>query len=277
LPPFNPRALRDEAYRSFIELIRANMRHAGGLRIDHVMALQQLYWIPAGQPPSEGAYVRYPLDDLVGILALESQRNRCLVVGEDLGTVPAGFRERMAEAHILSYRVLYFERDANGFLPPERYPKLALAVAGSHDLPTLHAWWDSSDLKLKESLDLFPTAEDEDRAWTERRRDIAQLADALRRAGLAGTAAIDAEAFNQAAHRFLARSTAAIALAQMDDITDETSPVNVPTTSDQHPNWRRRLSLTLDEIVEHPRFAALVQAFRDERDPSRTVPKLSDP
>jgi 4-alpha-glucanotransferase len=102
LPPFHPRALRDEAYASFIELVRANMRHAGGLRIDHVMALQHLYWVPKGQSPASGAYVRYPLDDLVGILALESHRNRCLVVGEDLGTVPEGFRERMAAAGILS-------------------------------------------------------------------------------------------------------------------------------------------------------------------------------
>jgi glycogen operon protein len=110
LPPFNPRALREEGYRSFIELVRANMRHAGGLRIDHVMALQHLYWVPRGSTPADGAYVAYPLDDLVGILALESRRHQCLVVGEDLGTVPEGFRERMAAANILSYRVLFTAR-----------------------------------------------------------------------------------------------------------------------------------------------------------------------
>jgi 4-alpha-glucanotransferase len=120
LPPFHPRALREEGYRSFVELVRANMRHAGGLRIDHVMGLQHLYWVPQGQKPSAGAYVRYPMEDLLGILALESHRQRCLVVGEDLGTVPEGFRERMAAADILSYRVLFFEQDGStgDFLPP---------------------------------------------------------------------------------------------------------------------------------------------------------------
>jgi 4-alpha-glucanotransferase len=137
LPPFHPRALREEGYRSFVELVRANMRHAGGLRIDHVMGLQHLYWIPEGKPPSGGAYVQYPIEDLVGILALESHRHHSLVVGEDLGTVPEGFRERMAQANILSYRTLFFEQnmETGDFLAPEEYPRRALAVVGSHDLP----------------------------------------------------------------------------------------------------------------------------------------------
>jgi malto-oligosyltrehalose trehalohydrolase/4-alpha-glucanotransferase len=161
LPPFHPLVLRQQAYRGFIDLIRANMRHAGGLRIDHVMGLQHLYWVPAGQPPSEGAYVRYPMEDLLGILALESQRHHCLVVGEDLGTVPEGFRERMAAANILSYRVLFFEQDATtgDYSPPGNYPRLALAVVGSHDLPTLHGWWQGRDLDLKADLKLFPRRE----------------------------------------------------------------------------------------------------------------------
>src|SRR5262249_16240782 len=139
LPPTDPYILRQQGYRSFIELIRANMRHAGALRIDHVMGLQRLWWVPAGKQPADGAYVTYPMKDLIGILALESHRRRCLVIGEDLGTVPEGFREHMAEANILSYRVLFFEQDgASGeFLPPANYPRSAIAVAGSHDLPTL--------------------------------------------------------------------------------------------------------------------------------------------
>jgi 4-alpha-glucanotransferase len=265
LPPFNPRALRQEAYRSFVALVRANMRHAGGLRIDHVMGLQQLYWVPKDRSPTHGAYVRYPLRDLIGILALESQRHRCLVVGEDLGTVPSGFRNCMADANILSYRVLYFERDGDGYAPPEDYPMLAAAVAGSHDLPTLRAWWDGSDLTLKESLHLFPTDEDAQIARSERARDRRDLLRAFERAGLDHDPAMDADQFIHAAHRFLARSAAALALIQMDDITNENTPVNVPTTTGEHPNWRRRSSSTLEQLARQPRFAILTQIFRGER------------
>lgn len=264
LPPFDPRTLREEGYRSFVDLLRANMRHAGGLRIDHVMALLQLYWIPQGKSPQDGGYVQYPIDDLVGILALESHRQECIVVGEDLGTVPEGFRERMTAANILSYRVLFFERDAEGFLPPDRYPELAVAVVSSHDLPTLHAWWDASDLELKSRLDLFPSPEDERTVRAERGRDKAQLRQALRREGLIGEA-LDARTLYPTAHAFLARSRCALAMAQIDDITDETNPVNVPTTSGEYPNWRRRLSLTLEQIAKSPRLAQVAKNFEAER------------
>jgi len=270
LPPFNPRMLRDEAYRSFIDLVRANMRHAGGLRIDHVMGLQQLYWVPKGQSPTQGAYVRYPLDDLVGILALESHRHRCLVVGEDLGTVPEGLRERLAEANILSYRVLFFEKDESRFAPPNRYPRLALAVTGSHDLPTLRAWWEGTDLNLKEELHLFPTPEHARGAWEERKQDREKLVKAFRRAGLTGEAEMEVEGLIHAAHAYLARSKSALAVAQIDDICDEAAPVNVPSTSDEYPNWRRRQSLTLEQLAEHPRFASLCDIFRQERSDLRT-------
>jgi 4-alpha-glucanotransferase len=264
LPPFHPMALREEGYRGFIDLVRANMRHAGGLRIDHVMGLQQLYWVPQKRSPREGTYVEYPIDDLVGILALESHRQRCLVVGEDLGTVPAGFRERMAAANILSYRVLYFERDAQGFVPPERYPENALAVVSSHDLPTLRAWWDTSDLDLKAKLKLFPTAEDRRTARRDRTRDLAEFRQALRREGIAQES-LERDGLFTAAHVFLARTPCIIATVQMDDITDETEPVNVPTTSDGRGNWRRRPSLTLEQIARGDRLAQISRIFAAER------------
>jgi 4-alpha-glucanotransferase len=267
LPPFHPRALREEGYASFIELVRANMRHAGGLRIDHVMALQHLYWVPKGRSPADGAYVRYPLEDLVGILALESQRNRCLVVGEDLGTVPAGFRERMAEAGILSYRVLFFEKGESGFLPPEQYPDLALAVVGSHDLPTLRGWWEGADIDLRNRLHLFPDADAVCAARAERAEDRRQLRDALDQEGLLSPdRAEDTEAVVEAAHRFLARSRSGLAIVQIDDLTGEVEPVNVPTTSDEHPNWRRRLSLSVEELARHPRFLTVTAAIAAERE-----------
>ena len=183
LPPFHPRALREEGYRSFIELVRANMRHAGGLRIDHVMGLQHLYWVPQGRSPQPALMSGIRWRICIGILALESHRHRCLVVGEDLGTVPEGFRERMAEANILSYRVLFFEREpeTGAFLPPSAYPELALAVVGSHDLPTLRGWWEGRDLDLKEQLGLFPEPGEASRQRQTRERDRIQLLEALRR------------------------------------------------------------------------------------------------
>jgi 4-alpha-glucanotransferase len=268
LPPFHPRALREEGYRSFIELVRANMRHAGGLRIDHVMGLQHLYWVPQGEKPSAGGYVRYPMEDLIGILALECHRHECLIVGEDLGTVPEGFRERMAEANILSYRVLYFEQEAQtgAFLPPTAYPAQALAVVGSHDLPTLRGWWEARDLDLKEELGLFPRPGEASRQRQMRERDRMQLLKALRKEDLL---LIDEEpdipTLSRAVHAFLARTPSVLAMAQIDDLTDEADPVNVPATSDEHPNWRRRLSMTLDELAARPRFVDIAAIFRAER------------
>ncbi|WP_270935913.1 4-alpha-glucanotransferase [Falsiroseomonas oryzae] len=266
LPPFHPRALRAEGYRSFIELVRANMRHAGGLRIDHVMGLQHLFCIPSGCRPAEGAYIAYPLDDLVGILALESQRARCLVVGEDLGTVPGGFRERMAAAGILSYRILSFEQeDATGaFHPPEAYPRSALAVLGSHDLPTMRGWWEGRDIALKARYGLVTDAE---AAWQRdlRARDRAMLLEALRTAGLLGPQAPDIDALSRAAHGFLARSAALLAVAQLDDLLDEPEQVNVPSTILEHPNWRRRHAVPVEALSGHPGLETVAAIFRAER------------
>jgi len=265
LPPFHPNALRKERYRSFIDLLRANMRHAGGLRIDHVMGLQQLYWVPEGSTPAEGAYVRYPREDLIGILALESHRNRCLIVGEDLGAVPAGFRERMAQARILSYRVLFFEKNEEGFIPPNCYPGLSLAVVGSHNLPTLSAWMSASDLALKAELGLFPSAKLMKEAHAVRLEDRRALLSAFKKRGLAADPGMPMTEFADAAHAFLASSTSAITMVQIDDITHETTPVNVPTTSTEHPNWRRRLSMSLEEIADHPHFHRLSRQLSEAR------------
>jgi len=252
LPPFQPDALRSEAYFSFIQLVRANMRYAGGLRIDHVMGLQHLYCIPDGEEPSRGAYVRYPIDDLVGILALESQRHRCLVVGEDLGTVPDGLREKMADANILSYRVLFFEQDGDTgeFTMPGEYPRLAVAVAGNHDLATLRGWWEARDLDLKASLGLYPS-EYEITAQRDRRgRDREAILKAFRSQGvLPRDEEISVEQFAFAAYKFLAHTGSVLVVAQLDDMTGEIDPVNVPGTSQEHPNWRRKYQMTLEGLA----------------------------
>jgi 4-alpha-glucanotransferase len=260
LAPLSPGALRDRAYEPFIALLRANMRHAGILRVDHVMALRRAFWIPRGAPAAEGAYVRYPLDEMLGILALESVRNRCAVVGEDLGTVPEGFRECMQAAHALSSRVFYFERDWSdeSFLPPERYPRLAAASVGTHDLPTLGGWW-IGDRSANE----------------DRERDRFLLVDALERAGAidaagaarlrndarkGGTLAVVPE-LATTAHRFLAATPSMLVVVAIEDVLHETGAVNVPGTFDEHPNWRRKRSLLLERIEADGRLTQTGRIF----------------
>ena len=271
LPPFNPHALREEGYARFIELLRANMRHAGAIRIDHAMALQHTFWIPEGMPPTEGAYVAYPMDDLLGILALESRRNRCLVVGEDLGTVPEGFRERMAEAGVLSYRVMFFEwTEDGGFKGPDDYPYLALATVGSHDLATLRGWWEGRDIDLKEDKKLYPAEGEAAKQRERRREERARLIEALRAANLPLPASFGPESayddtLGHAVHAFLARTNAAIAMVQLDDLTAEREQVNLPGTVDQYPNWRRKLSLSLEELADAPAASALASILAASR------------
>ncbi len=268
LPPFNPRALRAEAYASFVELIRANMRHAGGLRIDHVMGLMHLWCVPEGCGADAGAYVDYPFEDMLGVLALESHRQTCLVVGEDLGTVPEGFRETMAEANVLSYRVLFFEQDFDDgtFVLPGDYPEKALAVAGSHDLATLRGWFAGRDNTVKARLGLFPSeavaAEQEDRRARDRDLLMTVLAD---RGHLPENGEPDAESFAEAAHAFLAETSSALAMVQLDDLTGETEQVNVPATVTENPNWRRKYRLGLEEIEAGGLLRSGMAAFAARR------------
>ena len=157
MPPLNPRALRAAGYRPLTQMLRANMRHAGALRIDHALGLRRLFWIPRSGGPKDGAYVYYPVEEMLGVVALESQRNRCLVIGEDLGTVPEGFSEMLQSRGILSYRLLYFMRGPKGaFLPPSAWPRDALAQVSTHDLPTLTGFWRGRDIDTKHELSLFP-------------------------------------------------------------------------------------------------------------------------
>jgi 4-alpha-glucanotransferase len=276
LPPPNPFAMRDQGYRSFIEVLRANMAHSAAIRIDHAMALQRLYWIPASACAADGSYVQYPLEDLLGIVALESVRHRCLVIGEDLGTVPPGFRERLARAGILSYRVVFFEQEAgsNDFIPPEAYPRHALAVLGSHDLPTLRAWWEGSDLDLKGRLALYPNAALAEQARRTRALERDRFTQRLRATGLIGPGSPEPATLAVAAHEFLARTASALALAQLDDVIQEREPVNVPGTSDEYPNWRRRLSVPVENLASDVNWQAIVERLRGARqraeDSSRT-------
>jgi 4-alpha-glucanotransferase len=261
LPPFNPASLVERAFAPFINLVRANMRYAGGLRIDHVMGLQRLYCIPEGCSPLDGAYVNYPIDDLIGILALESHRHRCLVVGEDLGTVPEGFRERMADANILSYRVTFFEQREDGcYVPADQYPELSVSVAGSHDLPTLKNWLEGDDIDLRASLGLYPS---ENETQTQRDFRASQKSAIFDRLKLDTSSEI--KAFTDAVHGFLGKTSSMLAMAQLDDLVGEADPVNVPGTSTEHANWRRKYAVELEQIARHAGLCAALDPLKAQR------------
>ena len=277
LAPINPLALCRRGFAPVIAALRANMRHAGILRIDHVMSLQRLYWIPSGCPATAGAYVNYPFHDLLRLVALESRRQGCAVVGEDLGTVPDGFRETMQRASVLSYRIFMFERRGDGgFIAPGDYPPLAAASAATHDLATLKGFWLGRDIEWRRRLGLYPDAAAEATEADERRRDRRQLLEALGGEGLLapgrfaeflpddGEPAYGAE-LGEAILAYLARARARLMLVQIEDVAGEAEQANLPGTTEAHPNWRRRLSARLEEVLAGPemaRVAALVTAAR---------------
>lgn len=272
LPPFVPHRLRDVAYAPLIDILRANMKHAGALRIDHVMGLMRVFWVPAGIAATEGAYVHYPFEDMLGIVALESQRNRCLVIGEDLGTVPDGFRPRLAECGVLSYHPLMFERSQDGnFRLPAEVPQQALVAAGTHDLPTLCGYWKGEDIEIRNELKLFPCEEVRQHLITERGWDRGRMLWALEREnllppGVSKEAAEISPATVAALHAYLARSPAQIMVIQPEDIFGVIEQPNLPGTLEhQHPNWQRRLPLSIEKWASQASFAAITAAVQAER------------
>jgi (1->4)-alpha-D-glucan 1-alpha-D-glucosylmutase len=271
LPPPDPLAWREQAYAPFIEMLRANMRHAGALRIDHILGLMRLYWVPAGMSAKDGAYVRYPWRELLAVLAAESREQRCLVVGEDLGTVPQGLRESMMDCGLLSYRLLYFERDGDGFRAPDEYPREALVAVGTHDLPPLAAFWHGDDIALRETLGLWPTPEQRDAEQVNRGAARAALADALRRQHLLADDRVPDEAPAEAIYRYLARTPSRLLIVQVEDVLGLRTQINVPGTIDEHPNWRQRLPVTVEELLAHPTLEAVARALNEERGNGRQV------
>jgi 4-alpha-glucanotransferase len=252
LPPLDPRALKRGGYAYFIDLVRAGFRHAGALRIDHVMGLFRLFWIPQGVSGRDGAYVRYPAEDLLGILALESVRHRALVVGEDLGTVPEEVPSRLAKWGVLSSKVLYFERESDGtFKRADRYPALALATANTHDMPTLAGFWSERDIELRRELGLIAAGEEEARARAERDRDrgaLVQLLDEERI--LPGGAPQSSAELRAAVHGFLWRTPSQLVGLALDDLAGETEAVNVPGVGgDRYPSWTRKMRADLEAIT----------------------------
>ncbi len=248
LAPFNPARLRAAGYGPFIETIRASLRHAGGLRLDHVMGLFRLWWIPHGNRPEAGAYVRYPSEELLEIVAIESHRAAAPVIGEDLGTVEPRVRTRLRKAGILSYRLAWFE-------PPKReaYPELAMAAATTHDLPTLAGVWTGSDLADASRAGLRPN-----------RDEIAQLRKkAAELSGLGPEAPAD-EVIARV-HEWLAGVRSRLVVATLDDAVAAAKRPNMPGTVTQWPNWSIPLPVLLEDLEAHPLVNRIVAAMRVER------------
>ncbi|HEY7530576.1 MAG TPA: 4-alpha-glucanotransferase [Gemmatimonadota bacterium] len=255
LPPVDPGGLARTGYRYWRELLRSAFAHAGALRIDHVMGLVRQFWIPAGRPGSEGAYVRYPADAMLGILALESRRHRALVIGEDLGTVPEGFRAELGRRGVLSSQVLPFETDPSGeFRPSRSWSAHALATANTHDLPPLEGFWEGRDLVLRRDAGQIAPGDAFRDAALRRWREREALARRLAEEGCipaAGALPPDGAWPDLAAavHAFLAKTPAPLVGAALDDLAGETDPVNLPGVGpDRHPSWTRRMRRPLAEL-----------------------------
>ena len=244
-------------YQPFIQTIRAALRHAGGLRIDNVMGLFRLFWVPCGLTPAEGAYVRYPADDLLAIIALESQRARAVIVGEDLGTVEAGVRERLAEHAVLSYRVLWFEEG-----PPATYPRGAMAAITTHDLPTIAGAWTGSDLEAQRHCGLQPN----EPAMEAMRTQLAEMTGCTRETPVTEVIA--------RTHARLSEAPSVIVTATLEDALAVEARPNMPSTTDQWPNWSVALPGGLESLERAPGARTIAAALQAGR---RAPPRASTP
>ena len=254
-PPPDQRRHLEDGYRLYAESIRKSMRHGGALRIDHVMRLFRLYWIPEGHDATRGAYVRDRAEDLVGILALESVRNRAFIVGEDLGTVETEVRQKLAAAGVLSYRLLIFERTAKGFREPAEYPAQALTSTTTHDLPTIAGFWLGTDIEARLKAGTIDQSSFE-KQNRERTRDKQHLLDSLFEHNLlppdyerdaSRIPELSGELHN-AVEGFLAGTPCVLWLVNQEDITKETHQQNLPGTTGEYPNWSLKMRWSLEEL-----------------------------
>jgi len=255
LPPFIPHRLRAAGYEPFIQTIRAGFRHGGGLRIDHVMGLFRLFWIPQGMTAAQGAYVRYDADEMLAIVALESERAKACVVGEDLGTVEESARDKLSAHNILSYRLLWFEKNH-----PRTYPREALAAVTTHDLPTIAGLWTGSDLAKQEQIELKPNKESTD-----------EICKRLRRL----TNLTDKASVNEVIERTyekLAQAPCRIVTAALDDAAEVEERPNIPATmGEQNPNWSLALPISIEELMERQLPQQIASVLKREGPVTRTI------
>lgn len=273
LTPINPIELRHQGFKPFIDALRSNMRHAGAIRIDHVLGYMRQYWVAPGKKADQGIYITFPFEDLLRIIALESRRDNCVVIGEDLGTTPDGFGSIMAAAGLLSYKILFFERWESGlFQRPENYPAQSMVTVSTHDLPTLAGWWTGNDLKWRSELNLYPDEimgnQDRQNRINDREHLIAAMLDMgtldANQIPPSAPAKMNAE-LALAVQSFLAKSPCRIQMIPMEDALNMYEQVNIPGTIDEHPNWLQRLSLDLEQIWQQPSMQDLIKVMQRER------------
>jgi 4-alpha-glucanotransferase len=246
-PPPNREAHREDGYEHFARTIRNNARHGGALRIDHVMRFFRLFWIPEELTAADGVYVRDYVDDLMSVMALESVRGGFHVIGEDLGTVPPGVRERLDHMGILGYRLLWFEKHLDGsFRLPHEYSPNAAVSTTTHDLPTLAGFRLGRDIEARKAAGLVSEA-DYQSQWDARRQEIAKLDDALARAGFPGDEI-----------GFILATPCTLAIVNQEDLTGETEQQNLPASTWQHPNWKRKMRVPVEELQPY------AERFREE-------------
>jgi 4-alpha-glucanotransferase len=272
--PPNSQAYRRDGYQFFAQEIRKNCHPGGALRLDHVLKLSRLFWIPEGRTPKEGAYVNYPLPELLQVLALESVRNKTLIIGEDLGTLPDGLREMLQAKGIFSYRLFYFEKDQGGYLNrPQAYPESALASISTHDLPPLAGFWAMEDIHLRKSLGLFAEEDQFSQAIAGRIVEKRRIVDRLQELGyLSDEEGQDLQAQEEpvltdglvrAVFSFLLSTRAKLTVLSQEDLFLEKKQFNLPSTTNEYPNWSRKMRYSLEEVREHPEARKLASRFRD--------------
>lgn len=266
LSPMNPQVLQARAYQPFIDLLRANMQHCGALRIDHILGFARMWWVAEGESAEHGVYVKYPLDDLLAILALESQRHQCVVIAEALGTVPSGMLEALEQKGILAYNIFYFEYENGASKPLENYPYAAMTTLSTHDLPTVQGYWKCYDFELGDHFGIYPN------------EAVRQLLQETRHNNkLAIRAAVEAkqplepdsfgisQTFTHQLQCYVADTNSALFGTQPEDWLNLLEPVNIPGTSNEYPNWRRKLPKTIEELFNDPAVSDLLQKIAEKR------------
>ncbi|MDP0561176.1 MAG: 4-alpha-glucanotransferase [Candidatus Endonucleobacter sp. (ex Gigantidas childressi)] len=272
LPPFNPVTLYNSHYTPFIAMVRANMQHCGALRIDHVAGLLRLWWCPINKTANAGVYVNYSLDDMLGIIKLESRRHQCLILGEDLGTVPEEVKDKLKSFFCYSNEVVLFSCQGKNFIPPENYKSRAMTCISNHDTPTLKSWWNCNDIDLLESLGIYSVTKALSEKGHRHNNKIALLS-TLKYIGETpcnidpndiATMGYTRDLMEKI-HYYLAKTESKITVIQLEDMLELDTPVNVPGTSIEYPNWQRRLPQDFSELLDMPISQSLLKNISEIR------------